>query len=144
MKIILFIFLAILMLINLSLWFLYNYTDTINDELKIEKSEALQQLHESIMRALDPYLESEATLDMLYSPPKVDEISLSWIRKYREKWSFEKFYPHITLGIGRTNQQDVVISFVASELALCHLGNYCTCRKILYSSSLGKAQGTIN
>ncbi len=39
------------------------------------------------------------------------------------------------IGIGEVENEicgiEFPIQFTASKLALCHLGNYCTCRKIL-------------
>jgi hypothetical protein len=65
---------------------------------------------------------------------------LAWIKSYPEKSSFERFSPHITIGYGEINDysfppQGVLrtMKFAVSRLALCHLGNHCTCRRILAS-----------
>ncbi len=73
---------------------------------------------------------------MVLSPPMASESTLAWIKNYSEKSSFEKFFPHITIGYGEINDYSFPIKFTASKLALCHLGNHCTCRKILASVKL--------
>ena len=102
----------------------------------IQKTGDLQKLHETIMTKLDNYLTNKATTDMCFSPPPVVEKTLFWINNYREISSFKKFYPHITLGISKIEGKELNIDFTASKLAICHLGNYCTCRKILHSANL--------
>lgn len=112
--------------------------DKISSEhvgFEIENNETLQKLHEEIMTKLSPYLSYDATIDMFFSPPPVVEKTLIWIDNYKNE-SFEKFYPHITLGISKIEDKELNIEFTASKLAVCHLGNYCTCRKVLISSDL--------
>jgi 2'-5' RNA ligase len=88
-------------------------------------------------KGLAPYFTYDVTTAMLFSPPEVEETTLFWIKSYPEKSSFENFSPHITIGFGETDKVEVPIKFAASKLALCHLGNYCTCRKVLVSTELG-------
>ncbi len=104
--------------------------------LQIEKTEALQSLHEEVMQKLAPYFSYDVTADMVLSPPMAGEPTLLWIKNYPEKSSFEKFFPHITIGYGGINNFSFPVKFTASKLALCHLGNHCTCRKILASVEL--------
>ena len=125
--------------------------------LQIERTEALQSLHEEVIRRLATYFNYDVTADMVFSPPGASESTLAWIKSYSEKSSFEKFFPHITIGYGEINNfsfppQGVLrkstgrltaeslglrtIKFAVLKLALCHLGNHCTCRKILASAEL--------
>ena len=111
----------------------------INEEhstFDIIKTAELQHLHETITNRLGKYCTTKATVEMCYSPPPVEERTLFWINNFREKTSFANFYPHITLAKERIAGKEVNISFTASTLALCHLGNYCTCRKILFQTTL--------
>jgi 2'-5' RNA ligase len=103
---------------------------------QIEKTEALQSLHEEVMRRLAPYFSYDVRADMVLSPPKASESTLAWIKNYPENSSFDRFFPHITIGYGEINELSFPIEFAASKLALCHLGNHCTCRKILASVEL--------
>jgi len=103
---------------------------------EVEKTKELQLFHEKVMGKLTPYLRSEVTGDMIYTGAAVEDSTLLWIKNYREKSSFGNFFPHITIGYGEIENQPFPIKFAASKLALCHLGNHCTCRKVLVSIEL--------
>lgn len=103
---------------------------------EVEKTSRLQLLHEKVMDKLAPYLSGNVTEDMIYGGQEVAETTLLWIKNYRGKVSFENFFPHITIGYGQIENLSLPVSFAASELALCHLGNHCTCKKILVSIGL--------
>lgn len=106
---------------------------------EVEKTKELQLLHETIMERLKSYLISDVTADMVYGygNERIAETTLSWIRNYRQKSSFSNFFPHITIGYGEvSNLPAFPIIFAASRLALCYLGNHCTCRSILESIEL--------
>ncbi|MBS3158511.1 hypothetical protein J4206_04455 [Candidatus Woesearchaeota archaeon] len=119
---------------------------------KIGKNNNLQKLHETIMKRLLPYLSYNIKLDMLYQKPLPERITLHWIKNYLKRSSFGNFSPHITLGIGRDDRlesynikdsqiQDnlkLPIKFTPAKIAVCHLGNYCTCRKVLGMVKLSK------
>jgi 2'-5' RNA ligase len=102
--------------------------------LELKRTKSLQSLHEEVMRVLAPYASRDVTAEMLLSPPPVAESTLLWIRDFAEKSSFERFFPHITLGYGQLDDFPFQAQFTASGLALCHLGNHCTCRRILASA----------
>ncbi len=104
--------------------------------LQIEKTEALQLLHEEVMKILARYFSYDVRAEMLLSTTEISESTLDWIKNYPEKSSFEKFFPHITIGYGEIDNFSYPIKINCSKLALCHLGNHCTCRKILVSSNL--------
>lgn len=110
----------------------------IVSEFSVEKTNDLQNLHVMIMDKLKQYLTHDASIDMVYSPPEVEELTLYWIKGYTQNFSYNKFRPHITLGFGEEKNIIMPIAFTASTLALCHLGNYCTCRKVLHSIKLNK------
>ncbi len=104
--------------------------------IEIEWSPEIRLLHETAMTKLMSHLTCEVTRDMLYSPDDVDEGALFWIRNYPKVASFGLFSPHITLGYGETDSAFAPADFTATTLALCHLGDHCTCRKVLYSVEL--------
>ncbi|MHC4069946.1 MAG: 2'-5' RNA ligase family protein [Planctomycetota bacterium] len=101
--------------------------------IEIERSEELQRLHEEIMEAMGPYFRYEVSREMIWGGGEVAESTLKWIKDYAEKSSFEKFFPHITVGYGEAKKGSFPVEFAASSLALCHLGNHCTCREVLLS-----------
>jgi 2'-5' RNA ligase len=102
----------------------------------VEKTEELQLLHQKVMEKLAPYLSCDVTSDMVYGDEEVAETTLLWIKNYREQSSFDKFFPHITIGYGELSSFSSPMKFTVSRLALSHLGNHCTCRKILASIEL--------
>lgn len=102
--------------------------------LKLKKTKQLQSLHEVVMQKLAPYLSYDVSIEMVLSPPTASESTLLWIKHYPEKSSFENFSPHITLGYGQIENISFASEFTAPKLSLCHLGNHCTCRKILTSA----------
>ena len=99
--------------------------------LEVERTVELQRLHEKIMEAMEPYFSFDVTEDMIYPSGEISESSLEWIRNYRAKSSFERFWPHITLGYGVVEEVKFPAELKVSKLAMCWLGNHCTCRKIL-------------
>ena len=73
---------------------------------------------------------------MVLGEGEVAESTLLWIKNFSTESSFEKFFPHITIGFGATKALDLPIEFAPVRLAMCHLGNHCTCKKILTSICL--------
>ncbi len=103
---------------------------------EIKKTEKLLSLHEEVMRRMMPYFSYDVTAEMVLSPPKACESTLLWIKNYPEKSAFGNFFPHITIGYGQVDDLSFPAEFTASKLALCHLGNHCTCRKVLAAAEL--------
>lgn len=122
---------------QLSVIAIHTGTNSVREKVsvfQIERTEALQSLHEEAMRKLTPYLSYDVTAETVLSPPPAGESTLLWIKNYPQKASFENFFPHITIGYGQINDVSLPIKFVTSKVALCHLGNHCTCRRILASA----------
>ncbi len=103
---------------------------------KVERTQQLRSIHERVSQKLAKYFSFDVTRNMIYGSEKVAETTLLWIENYREKSSFERFSPHITIGYGQAEEFAGPIEFRAPQLALCHLGNHCTCRKVLVSVSV--------
>ena len=103
--------------------------------LGVEKTEQLRLLHGAVMEKLETFFTYDVTADMLLSE-KVASTTLLWIKNFRRKSSFENFYPHITIGYGEASDIKLPKEFEAYRLALCHLGNHCTCKKVLFSTEL--------
>jgi mannose-6-phosphate isomerase-like protein (cupin superfamily)/2'-5' RNA ligase len=104
--------------------------------LEVERTPQLQELHEEVMKEMRPFLGCAATEAMI-ADEVVAPSTLDWIRTYAEKSSHEHFRPHITLGYGQVPPgPSLPISFAVTRLALCHLGNHCTCRRILAAVTL--------
>ena len=103
---------------------------------EVEKTERLLSLHEEVMRRMTPYFSYDVTAEMVLSPPIACESTLLWIKNYPEKSAFENFFPHITIGYEQVDDFSFTAKFTASKLALYHVGNDCTCRKVLAAAEL--------
>jgi len=115
---------------------IHTATNSVGEKVtafEVKRTKKLQSLHEEVMEKLSPYLTYNITTDMIYGDEEVAETTLFWIKNYREKSSFVNFSPHITIGYGEIKKGPFPIKFSPSKLALCHLGNHCTCREILAS-----------
>lgn len=108
-----------------------------NSLFAVAKTVALQTLHERMMEAMEPYVSRDVTAEMICGDEEPAPGTLAWIRDYRKNAAFEAFFPHITIGYGTvTEPMTFPIRFAVPQLALCHLGNHCTCRRVLVSVRL--------
>lgn len=98
---------------------------------EIEKTAALQDLHEHLIARLQPHLSYAASADLFYKPEEVQENAVDYVSHFLQQASHRDFWPHITLGYGDYPEEATDLAFTASRLALCHLGKHCTCRDIL-------------
>ena len=102
----------------------------------IELSRKVAALHESIVRSLWPLLTQDAKDEDINDLPPIETSSLQWINNYIPNHCYDRFWPHITLGFGEPTRQLQPFTFEASRLAICHLGNHCTCTRILCETVL--------
>lgn len=100
----------------------------------LAQTKTLQTLHERVMTEMQAHFSYDVTPEMIYGDEDVAETTLAWIRTYREKAAFRAFVPHITLGYGRVSTPlTFPLPCAVSALAICRLGNHCTCRGVLAS-----------
>lgn len=108
--------------------------------LDIDPHKNLQLLHESLVKSLAPLLSQDATEDDLFGNSH-SASTLDWVNSFMRNSCFENFWPHITIGYAKENAGSEKIepfTFTASRLAICHLGDYCTCKKILTEARLAE------
>jgi 2'-5' RNA ligase len=99
--------------------------------LEVGRTGQLQALHEQIMADMTPWF-TYAVTEAMVRDEIVAPSALDWIRTYPRQAAYENFRPHITLGYGRLPADPALpIRFCVTRLALCHLGNHCTCRRTL-------------
>ena len=103
--------------------------------MAIERTLPLVSLHEDVMEALRPFERvgggRAAFLDADARPGDV-----RWVANYRAASSGHAFNPHITLGHARRPPRVEPSAFQASTVAACHLGRFCSCRRVLRQWSL--------
>jgi hypothetical protein len=103
----------------------------------VARTKAIQTLHERVVEAIQPYNSPDVAAEMIYGDEAVAETTLAWIRGFDRKAAYAAYFPHITIGYGTvTEPMTFPMPFAAPRLAVCHLGNHCTCREILASVAL--------
>ena len=103
----------------------------------LAKTKAIQTLHEQVMEAIPPHCNGDVTAEMIHGDEDVAETTLAWIRNFKEKAAFGAYFPHITIGYGTVAEpMTFPMPFTAPRLAVCHLGNHCTCREGLAQLTL--------
>ena len=105
---------------------------------KIEDNKNLQLLHETLMNKLLPYFTYDATKEMIYKSKdeEINDLTLNYIKNFPSKSSLENYIPHITVSSYDTDMILPEVEFTISEIALCHLGNHCTCGRVFLSHAL--------
>ena len=103
--------------------------------IAIDKTPRLVELHERLMEALRGLERPDGGTGAFFG----DDARLRdvlWVTGYRLKSSFHHFEPHMTLGHGSAVPEIEPFTFDADTVAVCHLGRYCTCRRVLRQWSL--------
>jgi hypothetical protein len=108
--------------------------------INLVKEDPLMVLHRSAVAQL-------ATLSKEKCPPaaflrenneEMASFTLDYVPDYAKNAGFERYSPHITLGKGDVTGIDnlpvLPEKATFSTLAICHLGNHCTCRSVLWST----------
>ncbi len=114
--------------------------------IDIIRTPTLQALHEEIMNLVSDYAVSEVLPEMVYPDPgeEIPDFTLNYIGNFASQSSYDYFSPHITLGQGEVQKLGECVkvpdSFRCFNIALCHLGSHCTCRKILSLHSVSSEE----
>lgn len=98
--------------------------------MAVERTPELIALHEALMEALRGVERPGGTAAAFYEG-NARVADIVWVASYRLKSSFGAFTPHITLGHGDEPPRLDPFTFQAGTIALCHLGRFCTCRRVL-------------
>ncbi|MFC1763715.1 hypothetical protein ACFL6U_16770 [Planctomycetota bacterium] len=94
---------------------------------------SLQTLHESVLKIGKPLFCFAPTPPMFAGDDPISESTLAWVRTYVNQSSRDRFWPHITLGYGAvSNRSPMLTTMSPKAVAVCHLGNHCTCRQVLF------------
>jgi hypothetical protein len=103
--------------------------------LRVENNSYLQNLHKEIMKLTKQFNKLEFHKKMFCNPEEINLLTLQWAQGYEEKSSFDNFSPHISLGVGEFESEVLNLETQVEKVAICQLGSYCTCRKILFELS---------
>ena len=111
--------------------------------INLAKDDAVFVMHRSVLAQLVGITKEKCTPASFIRDEgeELTPFTLGYVPEYREKAGFERYSPHITLGNGDiTGIENLPVlpeKATFSTLAVCHLGNNCTCRSVLWSSSAG-------
>jgi 2'-5' RNA ligase len=104
--------------------------------IEIEKTPELAALHEQLMEALRGYERHDGGPGAFFGGEgHIGDVL--WVASYHLKASFGAFTPHVTLGHGAEPPAIEPFAFDATTIAACHLGRFCTCRRVLRHWTLG-------
>ncbi len=104
--------------------------------LAVAVSAPLRQLHERLMDAMrDEEVAGNAGAFQADGAP-ARRADVAWVTGFRERSSYARYDPHVTVGIGPRPLAVAPFRFPAEEVALCRLGRFCTCRDRLASWTL--------
>lgn len=111
--------------------------DRLFSDAVVSPTKGLVGIHLETMEAFSNLLSHEnVETSMFFQPPLVAERSTYWVEHYYDKKTPQDFYPHFTLGQGKVKKLQKPIELTVYKLALCHLGTYCTCKRILAEVAL--------
>jgi hypothetical protein len=105
--------------------------------LNLERTNVLGTLHREVMEALAPYRLDRVTPETVFGSDaeEISGFTTAYVAGYPEAAAGERFSPHVTLGYWRIDPDlgpgPGFCIFRGSNLALCHLGNNCTCGRVL-------------
>lgn len=111
--------------------------------LVLAGTRSLQTLHARLMDRLAPFDMTAGDADAFLSdgePPRPRDVE--WVTRFRTAAAYAAFEPHVTLGAGVLDDRAPALEFEADRVAICRLGRYCTCRRVLASWTLAGRTGT--
>lgn len=98
--------------------------------MAVESTAALIELHTRLMDAMRPLERADGTT-AAFVGDDARPGDVAWVAGFRRTSSYAAFTPHITLGHASTLPAVERLTFEASTVAACHLGRFCTCRRVL-------------
>ena len=104
--------------------------------MSIERTPELVGLHEQLLRASEPFEVTGGDASAFFGGDARDR-DVRWVTGFRRESSFDRFTPHITLGHASEPPAVQPVDFVATTVAVCHLGRFCTCRRVIRAWGVG-------
>lgn len=106
--------------------------------MAVERTPELLDLHERLMNALKN-VERTGGSQYAFLDGTGRVADVHWVGSFRQQAAFGAFTPHITLGHGTLLPRVEPMAFEATAIAVCHLGRFCTCRRVLRAWELTRA-----
>ena len=103
----------------------------------IAENSRLRDVHETLMKNLADFEETEGAADSFFNGDEpVRDRDVEIVGSFHSSQSLTRYYPHITLGVGREAIYEKPFTLTLSRVAICQLGRFCTCRKIFWEQAL--------
>jgi len=102
---------------------------------RVSPTEEILALHRAIMDSLEDLVSYDA-ISGYFLGDEILPSSVAWVNNFKTDSAFDNFDPHISIGVNEKVEKEYPLSFIANWLAICRLGNYNTCRKILWETRL--------
>ncbi|NME67283.1 hypothetical protein [Flammeovirga aprica] len=102
----------------------------------------LKNLHYSLSTLMKPYhydkMAREENNDFAVIHPQMPFSGVDYLNSFFEKYAFENFNPHITLGQGNAQvcEEWLMKNIEFDRIALFQMGTGCTCEKLLWEIKL--------
>ena len=110
--------------------------------MSVTRTPDLLDLHGRLMAALRA-IERQVGGPRAFYDGDARPRDVQWVARFRRQASSGAFTPHITLGYtdvtGDVTPPIEPLSFEATTVAACHLGRFCTCRRVLRAWNLVRA-----
>ena len=107
--------------------------------MKIERTDTLVDLHARVLEASQPFDAHVADQPLFFGAflgGDARDRDVRWVSGYRTESSGARFRPHVTLGHAARPPAIEPFTFEASTIAACHLGRFCSCRRVLRAWTL--------
>lgn len=115
----------------------------------ISPTKDLLNFQSKLIDALKPYVENNGTSTAYYvtpeEDPNINEAAMEFVENYIPDHSGKNFVPHVTVGVNTiealekiSNEPFTPLKFSAVGIAVYHLGNYGTARKVLKEWNLSQ------
>jgi len=99
--------------------------------IEVGKSPELKNIHQKVAESFIPFLTFDSSPDIFVEPATIQEGTMRFIKNFPKKFDWNEYHPHITIGRGSAEEAFTPSNFSTPTLALCQLGQFCTCRKVL-------------
>jgi len=98
--------------------------------MALDRGDPVVDLHERLLHAAAAFDAADGGPSAFFNGD-ARERDVRWVRDYRRASSGAAFMPHITLGHAEAPPKVEPIDFVATTVAACHLGRFCTCQRVI-------------
>lgn len=112
--------------------------------IRVKNSAPLMEIHKKTIELLKPFIVSNGTEKSFVQNPdgsSISESTVEYVPNFVEKYSYENFDPHISLGVAQTILLDSLaqnvfkaIQFKAASMSVYQLGDHGTAQKLLWTS----------